>query len=45
MLKKTLSLLLALVLVFSLVACSGGTDDKTEGETMVETNGGEETTP
>ncbi|MDO4604401.1 MAG: carbohydrate ABC transporter substrate-binding protein [Helcococcus sp.] len=40
MLKKTLSLLLALALVFSLVACNGGTDkDKTNTETKVETNG------
>lgn len=37
--KKYLSLLLAVVLVFSLVACSNNGGSETNSETMVETNG------
>ena len=44
MLKKVLSLLLALVLVFTLVACSGGSgNDTTTAETTVEMNEGDAT--
>lgn len=43
MLKKSFSLLLALLLVFSLVACNQETSKETIGEKPVETNGGTET--